>query len=300
MELNLYTYKSLYKAIDTENDAIRFCMENGLLLRNRTCTCGREMRLKTRTSGKTLGHFFRCDRYKCEKEVSLRRGTFFSGSKLSIAKIVEVLYFVVRDNQAQDEMQFQLEVGGCATIVDWKNFVRDIMSEYFIRNPIKIGGPGIIVEIDECMLVKRKYNRGRLVREQWIFGGYETESKRSFFIPVERRDRVTLHNCILEYVEIGSIIMSDEWAAYGDLEQYGYEHYTVNHSLNFVDPITGATTNHVESGWQKLKISHVKRYGTARSMLSSYLFEWLWRQRFGREFGTLIQHITEVYYVDPE
>ena len=36
----------------------------------------------------------------------------------------------------------------------------------------RIGGHGCIVEIDECMLVKRKYRRGRILRGQkWVIGG---------------------------------------------------------------------------------------------------------------------------------
>eukprot|EP00731_Ephydatia_muelleri_P033829 Em0039g15a len=64
------------------------------------------------------------------------------------------------DYVIQDELQFQLGIVGEHTIVDWKNFCRDICLEYFIRNPVVIGGPGQTVEIDECLLVRRKYNVG--------------------------------------------------------------------------------------------------------------------------------------------
>eukprot|EP00731_Ephydatia_muelleri_P005632 Em0002g1808a len=67
------------------------------------------------------------------------------------------------DYVIQDELQFQLGIVGEHTIVDWKNFCRDICLEYFIRNPVVIGGPGQTVEIDECLLVRRKYNVGH----QW-------------------------------------------------------------------------------------------------------------------------------------
>ena len=60
----------------------------------------------------------------------------------------------------QDELQFQLKIGGSHTIVDWKNVCSDICLEYFLRNPVVIGGPGHTVEINECLLVRRKYNVG--------------------------------------------------------------------------------------------------------------------------------------------
>ena len=35
--------------------------------------------------------------------------------------------------------------------IDWYNFCRDICKEHFLANPITIGGPGKIVEIDESL-----------------------------------------------------------------------------------------------------------------------------------------------------
>ena len=293
--LATFTYQNLYALLSSEEHLISFCSIIGLLPSHKTCLCGSSMKIRKRADSANQGYYFRCPIRNCLKESSIKEGTFFSQSKLSISKIFELMYFVIRDNQEQDEIHFQLGLSSNTTIVDWKNYCRDIFTEYFVSNPTIIGGAGIIVEIDECMLVRRKYNRGRLVREQWIFGGYESSSKRSFFVPVENRNRVTLHNLILTYIRPGSIIMSDEWAAYGNLAEYGYVHFTVNHSENYVDPVTGATTNHVESVWQKLKVAHVKRYGTARSTLDSHPFEFLWRQRFGRSFKIFIEHVNLVY-----
>uniref|UniRef100_A0A0L8GSI5 Uncharacterized protein n=1 Tax=Octopus bimaculoides TaxID=37653 RepID=A0A0L8GSI5_OCTBM len=41
-----------------------------------------------------------------------------------------------------------------------------------------IGGPGVEVEIDETVIVKRKYNRGRLVKTIGLFGRIERETKK--------------------------------------------------------------------------------------------------------------------------
>lgn len=61
---------------------------------------------------------------------------------------------------------------------DWINFVREVMEHWAIQNSVeKIGGPGIIVEIDEAKFGKRKYNRGRIISREWVFGGIERGTK---------------------------------------------------------------------------------------------------------------------------
>ena len=51
-----------------------------------------------------------------------------------------------------------------------------------------------------------------------------------------------------------------------------------------------------ENIWKNAKISHKARWGTQRSLLSSYLQELMWRQRFGKNpFRNIIEHITLRY-----
>ena len=47
----------------------------------------------------------------------------------------------------------------------------------------------------------------------------------------------------------------------------------VKHSENFVDSKTGATTNHVESEWQKFKMENQKRYGIHITVFESHFSE---------------------------
>ncbi|TKR65130.1 hypothetical protein L596_025580 [Steinernema carpocapsae] len=95
--------------------------------------------------------------------------------------------------------------------------------------------------------------------------------------------RCPLLPIIQKHVKPGSVVLSDKWRAYGTTEQLpeGYELYTVNHSENFVDPVSGAHTQTIESTWQKLKAKHKQRYGTHRKCLASYLDKFIWRRRFG-------------------
>ncbi|KCZ81353.1 hypothetical protein H312_01234 [Anncaliia algerae PRA339] len=74
------------------------------------------------------------------------------------------MYYFTRDNQKQDNLLDDLEIDSSARIVDWKNICREICCSYFMRNPDILGGPGIVVELDESSLVRRKYERGRIVR----------------------------------------------------------------------------------------------------------------------------------------
>lgn len=159
-------------------------------------------------------------------------------------------------------MKFDLQRPDGSTIsdhalVDWRNFFRDVCAMFFVKNPTKIGGPGSVIEIDETVITKRKYNRGRLVAaQQWYFGGIERGSGRCFIEAVEHRNAETLLPILQKYVLPGSVIISDLWRAYFRIEElpYGYRHFTVNHSENFVDPLTGACTNTIESTWQKFKV----------------------------------------------
>jgi hypothetical protein len=67
---------------------------------------------------------------------------------------------------------------------------------------------------------------------------------------VQQRDALTLLPIIQAHTAPGTTIHSDQWAAYSP----GIAaHNTVNHSLNFVDPVTGTHTQHIESYWSRAK-----------------------------------------------
>ena len=76
--------------------------------------------------------------------------------------------------------------------------------------------------------------------------------------------------------------MSDQWRAYNGIVGIhggGFIHQTVNHSLNFVDPNTGANTQRIERSWEAAKERNKRHNGTHRSMLDSYMCEYMWRTR---------------------
>nr|XP_054757950.1 uncharacterized protein LOC129264111 [Lytechinus pictus] len=63
-----------------------------------------------------------------------------------------------------------------------------------------LGGPGVLVEIDESLFARRKNNVGRAVAEKWVLGGYEPASKRGFLVEVPQRNAATLLPIIQQWV----------------------------------------------------------------------------------------------------
>ena len=88
----------------------------------------------------------------------------------------------------------------------------------------------------------------------WVFGGMERGSGDSLLVEVAHRDAATLLPIIANHVQPGSIVYSDEWSADNQLSATtGHIHHTVNLSLYFVDPATGAHMQGVEGMWSACK-----------------------------------------------
>lgn len=160
------------------------------------------------------------------------------------------------------------------TMVDWANFCREVLYDYMITKGNPIGGPGATIEIDESKFGKRKYHRGRIVDGQWVFGMLERETGSVVMVPVENRTEKTLLELIKKWILPGSTIMSDCWWAYCNLSREGYNHLTVNHSINFTDPISGANTNRIESSWRAAK-HHFESSGRRKHFFAGYLAKYM-------------------------
>ena len=104
---------------------------------------------------------------------------------------------------------------------------------------------------------------------------------------VQSRDAATLLPIIQAHTAPGTVVQSDEWAAYQHVQQLGNiaVHHTVNHSLHFVDPVSGVHTQNVESYWDRVKIKLKRMWGCHAHQLASYLDEFMWREWYGQSAG---------------
>ena len=114
------------------------------------------------------------------------------------------------------------------TVVDWNNYLREVCLSALLRRPSqKIGGEGLIVEVDESLFTRRKNNAGRILPQQWIFGGICRETKQSFVQLVPDRTMKTITEAINNNIEEGSVLYSDSWRSYctTGLEEAGFKHF---------------------------------------------------------------------------
>ncbi|XP_074660563.1 uncharacterized protein LOC141913025 [Tubulanus polymorphus] len=289
---------------DDREHTIGWCRQHGLLANNMVCpNCGGQCR-EQGMARYVDGVAWRCTARRCKRVFSIRRGSFFEKSHLHLWQLLGLTYIWSRSAGSSRGMSVadtmhELEIQSEHTIVDWNQFCRDVCVSYFVNHPTQLGGPGRLVEIDESLFARRKYNQGRIVAEQWIFGGYEAETKQGFLVPVPRRDAATLLPIIQRWIRPGSTIWSDMWQAYNQIGQLGYQHGTVNHN-NFVDPATAVTTNRVEAMWQRAKAKFKAMAGPSnRAMIPDYLAEFMWVQRFGDHayFNFWNQIATDLYVV---
>ncbi|KAI6653003.1 hypothetical protein LOD99_4080 [Oopsacas minuta] len=233
----------------------------------------------------------------CKTTCPLRYESFFKGSNLSLPSLLQFLYYWSEDIQSHLFLEKQLQWSP-NTVVCWKNFMRDVCIEDLIINQEPIGGPGTVVEIDESKFGRRKYNRGRLLTGQWVFGIYEQGTDNVLMIPVPDRSGATLLPIIQRYVLPGTTIHSDEWAAYNVVPAVGYDHHTVNHSENFVDPIDGTHTQGIENAWGVVKKRQRRGQTTNPELLESHLIESCWRRKNkGNILNSIVKCIRELYPV---
>ena len=137
----------------------------------------------------------------------------------------------------------------------------------------------------------------------WVFGLCDpsTQPATGYMEIVPDRTAQTLLPIIQRHIHPGTIIHSDQWRAYsnvGGLPNVS-GHETVNHSLHFVDPVTGVHTQAIESYWNRTKIKLKKMKGVSENQLPSHLDEFMWRERYGQThaiaFYSIIDEISRQY-----
>ncbi|KAG0428919.1 hypothetical protein DMUE_5783, partial [Dictyocoela muelleri] len=158
------------------------------------------------------------------------------------------------------------------------SLVRKKISEFVENNRRQLGGILKEIQIDETYWAKRKYNVGDLGKQIWIWGAIEFKSGYCYCEVVENRKNITLMPIIQKQIKNKSYIVSDKWAGYNQI-QNNYRD-AVNHTYNFVDPVTKANTQKIENLWLHLKKIKHYSYGISLDTLPDHLNVFMFFQNY--------------------
>lgn len=289
--MNLFEFSRL---IASTESSMQFLQERGVIYDARRCplrNCRRQMVLEKTDALAQYGWRCPADR----KRRSLLEGSYFENAHLTLQQILTIIYTWTHDCTNQQINEFADVTSN--TTIDYANLLREICSWKLLQQPIVLGGPNIIVQIDESVVARRKYNAGRIVPPRWVFGAYDVQAGLGYVQLVPDRSAATLLPIIANVVAPQSIIHSDSWRAYANVARLGYQHGMVNHRIEFVNRVTGVHTNNVERYWASVKQKIKRVSGSSEALLPSYLDEFMWRERNGRNhkdaFDNFLMHLSE-------
>ena len=211
----------------------------------------------------------------CRKYFSVRTGTLMQESRISYLKWLTAIYLIRTSLKGISSTKLGNDLG-ISQQSAW-------FLGHRIREGWKTNAPEMlvdIVEVDEAYLGgleknkhnKKKTKKGRgTVGKEAVVGIKERKGKKVRALRVENTNAQTLHWIILNHVEKGSVIFTDDYKSYSGLREKGYEHATVHHSIG--EYVRGeAHTNGVESFWAMLKRGY---YGTYHKMSPKHLQKYL-------------------------
>jgi len=260
---------------------------NGLLKRDILCPKCSQANLKIENdNSKADRRRFRCPRTDCRKTASIRTGSIFENSKLTLMEYTRIVFYYFLNNVCRSQVLKELPIDKntvselySSTREQISLFVRGEQLGYQIGDIVEdIEDTHLGVEIDESLF---SHINGEQV---WVFGLFDRRTSEARAFVVENRTADVLIPLIIANVTPGARIYSDGWAAYSSLSDHGFDHRVVNHSVGFGHGFF--TTNHIESIWSELKFltkksqGIVKGYGeNKREGIQHHIDVGIWRLR---------------------
>jgi transposase-like protein len=226
-------------------------------------------------------------RWKCKecwKQFSVKVGTIFEDSPISLSKWLVAMWIIGACKNGVSSWEIHRAVGVTQKTA-WFMMHRIRLSMHRGSFLTKLGGEGKEVEVDESFIGGKARNMHRSRRRRLMVGQRGVINKTIVFGMKERggevrahvvteRNKKILHPLIKEHVDKGSALYTDEWLAYDGLRGE-YEHQVINHAEKYVDGLVH--TNGMENFWSLLKRG---LGGTYVSVEPFHLFRYIDEQAF--------------------
>ncbi len=211
----------------------------------------------------------------CGHQISPMEGTPFERTHTPLTKWFYAMYLFTTSRHGVPAKELQRQLG-----VTYKTAWR--MAHQIRKYMGTVDGDPPLdghVEADETYIGGRRAGgkRGRGAPGKTVVFGMVERGGDVMTRVVPNVRRATLERHIVENIEVGATVSTDELSSYAKIARFGYDHGTVNHSADqWVDGIHH--TNSIEGFWSQIKRSirgtHIH---VSRKHLSKYLGEFEFR-----------------------
>ncbi|CAL6068218.1 transposase [Hexamita inflata] len=210
---------------------------------------------------------------QCPKQYSILYGTYFYNSKFDIRLLSLIAIFCVSELTVHQVARL-LPVSERNIYGYFHQIRQAIIASQLVQ---LLEGE---VEIDESLFARHKYHVGRhrKTMQIWVLGLKQRDSDACrFFVVGNTRTEAVLLPLIKSCVKNQSVIYSDKWRAYFNLQSHNsYVHYTVNHSIQFVNRALMPQnilihTQGIESTWNAAKMHFRMMRGCHKENIQEYL-----------------------------
>ena len=235
------------------------------------CEAGEPMFLSTR-------RIWKCR--KCRTQFSVKVGTIFEDSPLSLGKWLTAVWLISNCKNGVSSYEIARDLGITQKSAWFMlHRIRDAMQD--TQTGSKLSGE---VEVDETFIGGKARNMHRTKRERVITGtggkdkivvmGILERGGNVRAMVVDNRRKKELQKQVREHVEAGTAIFSDELKSYDGLSA-DYQHAVINHAVEYVNG--KVHTNGMENFWSLLKRG---LHGTYISVEPFHLFRYIDEQAF--------------------
>ena len=140
----------IYQHASTADSARAFLIQHGILHSSMTCdACARQMLLAPCTASKSQDlQIWKCPR-PCKKFKNIRTGSILSGSNLCFQTFIVLLSLF--SSKTLSNVEIAAYTGISVNCVGaWRSSLSGFVASFLLQNGQPLGGPGVIVEIDEA------------------------------------------------------------------------------------------------------------------------------------------------------